>query len=97
MKPKTRRGRISRLTQVIRGSLVSMKRYCGKTNCKCMKGYKHESLYISQGFKGRTRMIYVPRSSVKKVHQYVHHYQEIKKFLNESSQINIQKLMEGTF
>ena len=66
-------------------------------NCKCMKGYKHESLYISQGFKGKTRMIYVPKSSSKKVRQYVEHYHEIKRFLDESSQTNIKKITEGEF
>ncbi|MBI1871373.1 MAG: hypothetical protein HYS07_09300 [Chlamydiae bacterium] len=85
----------SKLSEVIRGSLVIMKRVCGKKNCKCVKGYRHESLYISQGVKGKTRMIYVPRSSGKKVRQYVEHYHEIKKFLDESSKENIKKLYRG--
>ena len=97
MRHKSAHRRVSKLTQVIRGSLVTMKRFCGKMNCKCVKGFKHEALYISQGVKGKTRMIYVPGSSGKKVRQYVEHYHQIKSFLDEHSQINIQKLIEGTF
>lgn len=89
--------RITNPSKVIRGTLVTLKRFCGKMNCKCVKGYKHEALYISQGIKGKTRMIYVPKNSVRKVIQHVEHYRDIKKILDENSRKNIQKLTEGTF
>ena len=50
---------------LIRGSLVTMIRVCGRKNCRCFKGYKHRSLYLSQSVKGKLKMIYIPNSLLK--------------------------------
>lgn len=56
----------SRLAQILhqepllRGSLVTMSRVCGKPGCRCTRGDKHVSLYLAiRGPDGR-KMIYVP-------------------------------------
>ena len=46
---------------LIRGCLVTMIRVCGRSNCRCAKGYKHRSLYLSQSVKGKLKMIYIPK------------------------------------
>ncbi len=56
----------SRLAQLLRGqdmicgSVVSMARTCGKAGCRCARGEKHVSLYLSVKMEGRRRMVYVP-------------------------------------
>ena len=77
---------------VIRGTLVLMKRVCGNKRCRCTRGQKHESWYISQSHKGVTRMIYVPGQSEEKVRQCVQNYQDIKNLLDELSKINLKLL-----
>jgi len=71
-----------------------MARRCGKVNCRCEKGHKHKSLYLSQSHQGKTRMIYVPKRAEKKVAAAVERYQTIKSKLNELSEINIQLLIK---
>ena len=80
---------------VLRGSLVIVKRLCGKLNCHCQKGFKHRSLYLSQNYKGKTRMIYIPRHLEDKIRQYIKSYQKHRVTLNQLSDINIKLLTKG--
>ncbi len=78
------------LEESIRGSLVVMNRFCGKPNCRCQKGHKHKSTYLSQSQRGKTRMIYIPSYAVKKTKEYIKNYQKAKFILNILSDINIK-------
>ena len=80
---------------IIRGSLVIMKRACGKSGCRCLKNSPHKSLYISQSFKGKTRMIYVPRASEEVVRQGVLEYHRMKDLMDELSDIHLKLLSKG--
>ena len=88
---------ISRMTgqaNVIRGTLVLMKRVCGNKRCKCTRGQKHESFYLSQSHKGRTHMIYLPREAESKVREYTLHWRRLKGLLNQVSEINLKLLLK---
>lgn len=92
---KRRKAAISKapnLEESIRGSLVIMNRFCGKPNCRCQKGQKHKSVYLSQSHKGRTRMIYIPQTAATKTAEYIKNYLKAKKVLNIVSDINIKLL-----
>jgi hypothetical protein len=53
-----------------------MARTCGKKTCKCAKGEKHVSLYVSLKV-GRTRkMIYVPPALEETVRAWAGNYRE---------------------
>lgn len=84
--------RLPKMEECIRGSLVVMRRGCGKLNCRCQKGEKHKAIYLSQSYKGKTRMVYLPQGSEDKAHQYVKNYRKIKDILNSVSDINIKLL-----
>ncbi len=81
--------RLPKMEECIRGSLVIMKRVCGKPNCRCQKD---KAIYLSQSYKGKTRMVYLPQGSEDKAHQYVKNYRKIKGILNSVSDINIKLL-----
>ena len=83
------------IQDIIRGSVVIMKRHCGKAGCRCQKGFKHESLYISQRHAGKTRMIYVPKSSEKTVRRLISNYRKIKVIMDKISNMNIRRLTKG--
>ena len=84
--------KMPKLEESIRGSLVIMNRSCGKPNCRCQRGQKHKAIYLSQSFKGKTRMIYIPHHAVKKTAEYIKNYLEAKGILNTLSDINIRLL-----
>lgn len=81
---------IPRIEEILRGSIVVVERYCGKANCRCLKGHKHRSLYISQSNNGQSRLIYIPRTSEKKVRRLINNYHKLKSALKEISRINMQ-------
>ncbi len=81
-------------TNIIKGSLVNLKHTCGKKGCKCYKGEKHVSLYISRSQKGKTVMIYIPKSKEKHVKEYVKRYKTILEKLNQFSEKTINKIKQ---
>ncbi len=81
---------IPRVEEILRGSIVMVKRYCGKANCRCLKGHKHRSLYISQSNNGQSRLIYIPRTSEKQVRRLIDNYHKLKNAMKEISRINMQ-------
>lgn len=84
--------KMPKLEESIRGSLVIMNRFCGKPNCRCQKGQKHKAVYLSQSYKGKTRMIYISHHVVKKTAEYIKNYLKTKELLNNLSDINIKLL-----
>ena len=92
-----RRTLIRRLTgqaRVIRGTLVLMKRVCGNKQCKCARGQKHESFYLSQSHKGRTKMTYLPRDAENTVRAYTLRWRKLRDLLNQVSEINLKLLLK---
>jgi len=79
-----------RAEEILRGSIVMVKRYCGKVNCRCLKGHKHRSLYISQSNKGESRLVYIPQRSEKEVRRLIRNYRRWKSAMEEISRINMQ-------
>jgi len=42
---------------IIRGSVVKVRRKCGKEDCRCMQGKMHQTWALSYSYRGRTKMI----------------------------------------
>jgi hypothetical protein len=52
----------------MRGSLIVLRRRCGKPNCRCADGESlHEAAALSYSERGRTRMLMLPASAVPEV------------------------------
>jgi hypothetical protein len=82
--------RQARIEKIMRGSLVMIERTCGKPNCRCVKGRKHKSLYLSQYHKGSPRMIYIPKHAEEDARRMVGNYKKLKGILDKVSDINIR-------
>ncbi|MFH1282637.1 MAG: DUF6788 family protein [bacterium] len=82
--------KVSSTNEIIKGSLVIMSRVCGHPNCKCVRGEKHVSLYLSQFANGKPRMLYIPKAIEKQIKNAVGNYKEMIKCINELSEINIE-------
>lgn len=71
---------------LIRGSLVSMARTCGKAGCHCQQGEKHTSLYLAVRLNNRRRMVYVPPAMEDSVRGWVENAREVDRLLDFISQ-----------
>jgi len=80
------RSRLAKLVhekRMLHANVVRMARTCGTPNCKCARGEKHVSLYLSRRKEGKQRMLFVPKDWEEKVKVWVGNYREVKKLLEE--------------
>lgn len=92
------RSRIMQLLRqagLVRGNLILRRRLCGKPNCKCARGQRHEGLFLQASINGRPRQIQVPRCLEQQVRQWVEDYHRVREHLEEISQVYWQKIIEG--
>jgi hypothetical protein len=89
------RRKLPRVDDVICGSVVVMERACGKVGCRCLKGHKHRSLYVSQYHKGAPRMVYIPKKNEKAVLRLVSNYRALKFAMHKASELNIDSFTAG--
>jgi hypothetical protein len=81
---------LKKLRQVnpfLTGSVSIIARECGNKNCKCAKGEKHESLYLTYKDRGKTRTIYIPVDLEEDVKEWVKEYVRIKEWIREVSEV----------
>ena len=98
--PKKEREARSKLTKLIncypfvKGSVVTSGRKCGKPQCKCAKGEKHLSTYLSIKHNGKRQMVCVPKQFKKDVHAWVKTYKEIITSIDIISDYHIRHLIK---
>lgn len=90
-----KRRRLPGIDDLICGTAVVMKRACGKEGCRCLRGHKHKSVYISQYHKGAGRMVYIPRRNEKSVLRLVNNYRILKSAMRRASEVNMARLTAG--
>ena len=71
--------------EFVRASLVTMSRVCGNPNCKCAKGQKHVSLYLSRSERGKTEKLFVPRRYETQVKKWIENYRRMRELADEIS------------
>jgi hypothetical protein len=88
----------SKLTKIvhefgfIRGTLRQIERYCGRVDCKCIKGQKHPMIYIAQMKNGKVKSIYVSQDKKKLSDEWIKNYKEAKGLLEIISEECITRL-----
>lgn len=78
---------------LLRGSLVTMQRVCGKPGCHCAEGEKHVSLYLAIRVGKQRKLIYVPHELEERVREWVQSAQEIDRLLELVSQSCLEQLL----
>jgi hypothetical protein len=61
---------------MVRGSVVKVRRTCGKAQCKCVDGALHETWALSYSYQGRTRMIPLREEDIGVARQAIERYQK---------------------
>jgi Family of unknown function (DUF6788) len=80
---------------LLRGSLVTMRRVCGKPGCHCASGEKHDSLDLAIRVEKRRKLIYIPRELEERVREWVQSSQEIDRLLELISQSCLEQLLQS--
>ena len=79
---------------LLRGSLVLMRRTCGKQGCHCQQGEKHPGLYLAIRRGKQRSMIYVPPALEETVRQWVQNGRQVDELLDFVSQQCLAQLLQ---
>jgi hypothetical protein len=79
---------------LLRGSLVLMRRTCGKQGCHCQQGEKHPALYLAIRRGKQRSMIYVPPALEETVRQWVQNGRQVDELLDLVSQQCLAQLLQ---
>lgn len=84
----------TRVPRMLRGSLVTLRRRCGKPGCHCAAedGAKHESPALSYSEQGRTRVVMLAESDVDAVARALERYQTQKTALEDQASTGLAAL-----
>ena len=77
---------------VVRGSLITLKRKCGKPNCGCADGEPHETPALSYSLDGRTKMVTLRKEDIPRVKTALRAYQRAAKQLEQEALKGIRQL-----
>jgi len=77
------------------GSLVTMRRVCGKEGCKCSRGELHSGLYLAMRVGEKRRMVHVPQALEDTARRWVATYQEAWRLMEEVSQTCFKRFLKG--
>ena len=61
-----------------RGSFITVRRKCGKLNCRCATGDGHPAHYLSVKESGRTRMVYISGPQAREVAEQAQRYRRFR-------------------
>ena len=62
------------IPSLLRGSLIWLRRKCGKPNCRCAHGKPHISPALSYSRQGKTRLLTLPRRQVPRIRTALKRY-----------------------
>ena len=89
------RSRVTQLIQgsgLMRGTLAERAVTCGKQNCKCARGQKHEYLYVVASESGKLPQRSVPKKLQGEIQRWVENYQTLQELIEEISQLAWTKM-----
>jgi len=77
---------------LLRGSLITLKRKCGKPSCHCATGEPHETPALSTSLDGVTRIITLRTEDIAPVRQALSRYQKAKADLDRRARRGLNVL-----
>lgn len=86
----------ARVPRMLRGSLVTLRRRCGKAGCRCATddAARHEAPALSYSDRGRTRVVMLAESDVAAVTAALARYAAAKTELDERANAGLVALAE---
>ncbi len=80
------------IPSVLRGSLICLRRKCGKPNCHCFHGRPHASPALSYSQRGKTRILTLPPGQVAQVRAALKRYRHNQQGLERQAEAGLRQL-----
>lgn len=82
------------IDELFRGSVVTLRRRCGKTNCRCRNGDPHETPALSYSLNGRTCMLTLRDEDVPRVRKGLERHKKERASVDERALKGIKRLRD---
>lgn len=83
-------------TYCVKGSITSICNKCKRANCICkVKTKKKDHRLTYKDENQKTKIVYVPKAKIKELKSMIKNYQNLKKYLNQLIDINIEMFKEN--
>lgn len=79
---------------LLHGSVVVRKRLCGKPNCHCVEGERHQALSLTVRFEGRTEQLHIPRHLEATVQRWVEQDHQLRDLIAKLANLHTEKIRE---
>jgi hypothetical protein len=79
---------------LLRGSLIVLRRRCGKPNCRCAKGLPHATPALSWSQQGKTRILTLPPPQLPAVRAALRRYQQAQAQLERRAAAGLRHLAQ---
>jgi len=76
----------------VAASLVQINVRCGRAGCHCATGPGHPSHYLTLKRSGKTATVYVPKSQLAEVRQWVREHRRVKALVRAISDLSLEVL-----
>jgi len=77
---------------ILRGSLIRLRRKCGKPNCRCFQGPPHTSPALSYSQRGKTKILTLPPDWVPQVRSALKRYHQSQQRLDRQADAGLRHL-----
>jgi hypothetical protein len=67
---------IPSIPSVLRGSLIRLRRKCGKPNCHCAHGQLHGCPALSYSHRGKTKLLTLPQAQLPEIRAALKRYRQ---------------------
>lgn len=81
-----------RIPELLRGTLITMRRRCGRSTCRCAQGHLHEGPALSVSLSGRSVTVSLRPGEVPAVQAALARYQAAREALDTQATAGIQAL-----
>ena len=78
--------------ELLRGSLITLRRRCGKPNCRCAAGEPHETPALSFSHEGRTKTITLREDDLDEVAAALGRYRAAREMLEQQAEGGLETL-----
>ena len=81
--------------RVLPGTLITLRRRCGKPTCRCVRGAPHETPALSYSVGGRSKMLTLRPEEVKLVGAAVGRYRKAVEGLQAEAYAELERFVAG--
>jgi hypothetical protein len=85
---------LSLVPSVLRGSLICLRRKCGKPNCHCARGQAHASPALSYSQRGKTKILTLPPGCLPQVRAALRCYHQDQQRLERQADAGLRQLAQ---